>query len=646
MRKRFVFFLILLFQWTLYGQPLSRDTYLFVVNSNSKRNCPLYVDGCTVKNLSYKGNVLHFNLSVPKDMLVQQSVDDVRRYLSSRLIYHQENYLFTYLYDHLIDVSGGLSYDLQLVDQQKRPIDSSFSIFFTSGEYKTIINERKKTKPSDVKIWKARNEVRNYVRESNRQCPFAMDSYLTYSSVRDRNDRILFEILFNEHDGVNFSVVKNSRSVIEKKLVGVIKREKKLLLNCVTAGYGISWLYVDAKTQDSMDVFISKDRLKALYAQGENEKEATDAQMDAYMDSFVKNYVLINQATTDTTFGWISDGEYNDHILQFTMTTQKDSFEFEKTKEEMEVVRKLIALSFRLETEQILGEPDEYEGAIVTQAHFYEHLQGLRYYILEKGTHRGLELLFSKEEIRDVKVPDFGALTLYDQKMMYAKLLYTIDVYVKPKLPERVGNITIRNIQMIGSNMVVDAFLHRDVNTNTNDLKEILFRTFMLVYDYLWDDLRKLPLGIHFHAFTQQETNPLEIVVTPQEIAAIDDSNILSVEEALEILQNNVVENQERVQISKELVQDSLSLDKQYLTYHYTLQKDCGVGIKSYKENHFQYREILKANLMNLDVLGLDLLQICVLAERGLRYQIVDFKKKKVDFIFTVEDLKDILERR
>lgn len=229
---------------------------------------------------------------------------------------------------------------------------------------------------------------------------------------------------------------------------------------------------------------------------------------------------------------------------------------------------------------------------------------------------------------------------------MYAKLLYTIDVYVKPKLPERVGNITIRNIQMIGSNMVVDAFLHRDVNTNTNDLKEILFRTFMLVYDYLWDDLRKLPLGIHFHAFTQQETNPLEIVVTPQEIAAIDDSNILSVEEALEILQNNVVENQERVQISKELVQDSLSLDKQYLTYHYTLQKDCGVGIKSYKENHFQYREILKANLMNLDVLGLDLLQICVLAERGLRYQIVDFRKKKVDFIFTVEDLKDILERR
>lgn len=140
MKKILPLFLIVICQVTLLAQPLAQREYQLLVTSSSNKNCPLYDDGCLINNLTYKSNALHFNITVSEERLQQHSVDEVRKYLSERLTHRQEWHLFTYMYDHLTDVKGGLSYDFHLEDDNKQLTDSSFFIA-VSGDEENVIDE-------------------------------------------------------------------------------------------------------------------------------------------------------------------------------------------------------------------------------------------------------------------------------------------------------------------------------------------------------------------------------------------------------------------------------------------------------------------------------------------------------------------------
>lgn len=537
MKKRLLLFLILILQVTLFGQPLTRDNYLFLVNSSSKRNCPLYDDGCEINNMTYKSNVLHFNVTVPEKLLRGHSVDDVRKYLSERLIHRQEWYVFTYIYDHLTDVKGALSYDFRIADDNKQFTDSSFSICFTTEEYRAIKVARSKSNTADNKAWKARQEVELMVKEINRLCPKPIDSYLTMSSVSILGDKVAFVFVFKERDNVTFSTVKASRDNLERNIAKSFQAEKETFADIIYAGYGILYAYLDEQTKESFEIFFSNSRLKELLAQSKVATKATDAQMDAFMVEFAQRFLKSNQRNADSTTMWMTSGEYENRVLQFTMMANEDVYNFDLTPDELEVYKKSIAFSVRSDIENMLRIPEIYDGAIVALEHFYQHLKGVRLLILENNTHRGEEIFYTTDEL-----------------------------------------------------MTAEPFEIEEFEPDTMNSENAL--------------------------------DMLRVIVTETQTALLAEYESLGL--------------------------DSIALDEQYLTYYLAVPDnyDYANAIQEYVDNYASFKESMKQNWVNGDQNMMQLLLLCALARRGLRYQYSDGQGRKVEFIFSVEEIEEILEEQ
>lgn len=650
MKKGLLLLFLCFVQLALFGQPLTRDNYLFLVNSNSSRNCPMYDDGCTVKSLSYRSNVLHFNIVIPEKTLRGRLVEDVRTYLSERLTHRQEWYLFTYIYDHLTDVNGGLSYDFHLEDDNKHLTDSAFTIHFTSEEYRALKAARNKSNSADNKTWKARHEVQMYVDEMNRECPRATDAYLTCSSVSVLNDMVSLVFVFKEQGEVTFATVKAVRDRLEHNLVQNLKQNPRELGYFIQAGYALLYSYLDIDTKESMEIYFPLDKLKVLYAQSKNTTPATEAQLDAYMTEFAQRFVETTQLTADTTTGWISDGEYENRILQFTLSMQKDSFDLGRPSEELEVLKKTLAFALKMEMNRLLAVPDDYEGAVVTKDMFYQHLKGVRIVFLEKNTHRGMEAFYTTEEFLNLDAPSrtFKTDETSDHIIEYVAFSYAVEVYEKRYLPLGIDGDTMQHMQIQDEDLVIDVQVE-DVSTlDANALKNDLTQLILLTYDdEFWTQLTELGLGIRYRVRTAADSKPIEVYISNEELTSYYDSDTLNLDRALEILYEIVRNFQpEHYDAVDYISQDSIALNDQYVIYYYTVQEDNGLMMQSLRADSLLYKEEIKQNFASGNPLAVYMLQVCVAAHRGIQYQYIDSRNKRsrVVYTFRVEDLKRILD--
>lgn len=637
-------------QLALCGQPLSRNDYLFLINSSSNHNCPLYDDGCTVKSFSFRDNVLHFNLVIPEKTLRGRSVEDVRTYLSERLTHRQEWYIFTYIYDHLTDVNGSLSYDFHLEDDNEHLTDSSFTVYFTSEEYRALKAARNKSNSADNKTWKARHEVQMYVDEMNRECPHAMDAYLTCSSVSVVNGKVSLVFVFKEQGEVTFATVKSIRDRLEHNLAQNLKQNPRELQNFIQAGYSLMYSYLDVDNKESMEIYFPVEQLKVLYAQSKNTTPATEAQLDAYMAKFAQRFVETSQLTSDTTTGWISDGEYEDRILQFILSMQKDAFDVGRPSEELEVLKKTLAFALKMDMNRLLAVPDDYEGAVVTKDMFYQHLKGVRIVFLEKNTHRGMEAFYTTEEFLNLDPPSrtFKTDESSDHIIEYVAFSYAVEVYEKRYLPLGIDGDTMQHMQIQDEDLVIDVQVE-DVSTlDANALKNDLTQLILLTYDdEFWTQLTELGLGIRYRVRTAADSKPIEVYISNEELTSYYDSDTLNLDRALEILYEIVRNFQpEHYDAVDYISQDSIALNDQYVIYYYTVQEDNGLMMQSLRADSLLYKEEIKQNFASSNPLAVYMLQVCVAAHRGIQYQYIDSRNKRsrVVYTFSVEDLKRILD--
>lgn len=649
MKKRLLLFLMLILQVVLFAQPLSQREYQLLVTSNNKTNCPLYSDGCQVNSLSYKNNVLHFNIVIPEEHLQDYSVDDVRKYLSERLTHRQEGAFFTYMYDHLTDVKGGLSYDFHIEDDNKQLTDSSFSIRFSPEEYRTLKVARNKSNAADNKVWGARNNVQLMVKEINSRCPYSVDPYITFSSVSISGDMVIFLMVFNEQDDVTFSVVKEFRDNIESNLAKVVQSDEETYAEFIDGGYSIQYKYLDEKTKESFEITITKSRLEELLAQSEDATQATDAQMDAFMADFTRRYVRNNQLMTfDTTRMWMTSGEYENRILQFTMTANEGVYDLGMTPRELEVFKKTVAASFKKDFDKMLQTPEIYDGAIVTREHFYQHLQGVRLYVLEKNTHRGVELSYTTEELLNFDFPDDSYMpkVTNSRKSHYIEFNYIVESIAKERLPMNIGDDTLFNMQLVDGNLVMGVSLHSAEDIDTNEFKNEMFALFLSDFsESFWEVMLELELGICYQIHTSASSKPMEIRLSPEEVEGYSELDTLDSKTALKVLRGIVAEIQAQVHSEGEsLGIDSVSLDEKNLTFFIALLDDEENVMDEFEDEYTSFKELIRQELLVDDEDFKYALQLCIYANMGFRYCFFDSHGRKVDFIFSVEEIEGLLE--
>lgn len=157
--------------------------------------------------------------------------------------------------------------------------------------------------------------------------------------------------------------------------------------------------------------------------------------------------------------------------------------------------------------------------------------------------------------------------------------------------------------------------------------------------------IRKCHLGLTYLVSFKDTTGKTEVVYTPEEISDIFSQEVPK-ERVLKYFRDLVKEVNETfpTTVDRHMRVDSMSIDKGYMQYHYTVFEDKNFNIKMLRKNI----EALKANTVNvmMDANSSLFLIItgCSIMDYGLIFRFVSStnKRKHVDVVFTPDEVNEI----
>ncbi len=157
--------------------------------------------------------------------------------------------------------------------------------------------------------------------------------------------------------------------------------------------------------------------------------------------------------------------------------------------------------------------------------------------------------------------------------------------------------------------------------------------------------IKRCHLGLTYFVSFKDTTGKTEVVYTPEEISDIFSQEVPK-ERVLKYFHNLVKEVNETfpTTVDRHMRVDSMSIDKGYMQYHYTVFEDKNFNIKMLRKNI----EALKANTVNvmMDANSSLFLIItgCSIMDYGLIFRFVSStnKRKHVDVVFTPDEVNEI----
>lgn len=157
--------------------------------------------------------------------------------------------------------------------------------------------------------------------------------------------------------------------------------------------------------------------------------------------------------------------------------------------------------------------------------------------------------------------------------------------------------------------------------------------------------IKRCHLGLTYLVSFKDTTGKTEVVYTPEEISDIFSQEVPK-ERVLKYFRDLVKEVNETfpTTVDRHMRVDSMSIDKGYMQYHYTVFEDKNFNIKMLRKNI----EALKANTVNvmMDANSSLFLIItgCSIMDYGLIFRFVSStnKRKHVDVVFTPDEVNEI----
>ncbi len=161
--------------------------------------------------------------------------------------------------------------------------------------------------------------------------------------------------------------------------------------------------------------------------------------------------------------------------------------------------------------------------------------------------------------------------------------------------------------------------------------------------------IRRCHLGLTYFVSFKDTAGGTEVVYTPEEISDIFSQKV-SKERVLKYFRDVLKEVNKSfpATIDRYMRIDSMTINKGYLLYHYTVFEDKNYNIKMLKKNS----AALKANTINVMLEDNSSLYLnitgCSIMNYGLIFRFVSStnKRKHVDIVFTPEEIDEIEEHR
>lgn len=643
----------------MHAQPIDREMFAKVVGMNSKRNCPMWVDGVTVEKLTYSPGILHFHITAEEDVLMDMSTSELKELCADRLRYRLEHTYFNYLYSHLGDINGGVAYDVTI-----KGTDSAFTIRYTPQEMRQIWADRSKPAYKDGDRWDARLTLQIDLYSSNRHSadnPVAPGQTIFRDSIYIANETLTF--LFHTINDAFFNNLKEKQKTITEDLRYDFIRDADLLEEVVATEYAVRFLYVNTSRTDSLSIEFTPEELEQLLETAEELAPANESQMEAFMKESAKvmldNFEPFDSAEENK----LVSADFKDGIYLFVFSTPENTMNYNMTPNEQDIVKKTLISVMKTTIEEAFETPEIWNSVIITKESFLNQMKGVRVLYMEENTRRTNDIYITTEEIVNGKLMATSMDSLTREKVVEQMLpeIYAnnVEKYSRENLPVKTGGVTMERIHYDGETLHIycnidSVSAHK---LNTTDLKTILQNQIASSRgeENFYDPLVSLNGGVLFHYRIQETDNTLEIYFSPAEVREIMSMENYSEEQQAKIeLENLVVSTnlQCPYQLDESMRLDSAGLDNGRFVYYYT------ITAYAPEVSTNTMRDWMRTQLAESEDEGVQyLIQLCVKTGTALSYryflskQEEPSRKKKnekelkpaMEIWFTVDELRAML---
>jgi len=562
----------------LLAQPIDREMFAKVVGMNSKRNCPMWVDGVTVEKLTYSPGILHFHITAEEDVLMDMSTSELKELCADRLRYRLEHTYFNYLYSHLGDINGGVAYDVTI-----KGTDSAFTIRYTPQEIRQIWADRTKPAYKDGDRWDARLTLQIDIYSSNRHSadnPVAPGQTIFRDSTYITHETLTF--LFHTINDAFFNNLKEKQKTITEDLRYDFIRDADLLEEVVATEYAVRFLYVNTSRTDSLSIEFTPEELEQLLETAEELAPANESQMEAFMKESAKvmldNFEPFDSAEENK----LVSADFKDGIYLFVISTPENTMNYNMTPNEQDIVKKTLISVMKTTIEEAFETPEIWNSVIITKESFLNQMKGVRVLYMEENTRRTNDIYITTEEIVNGKLIATSMDSLTREKVVEQMLpeIYAnnVEKYSKENLPVKTGGVTMERIHYDGETLHIycniDSVSAHKLNTTA--LKTILQNQIASSRggENFYDPLVSLNGGVLFHYRIQETDNTLEIYFSPAEVREIMSMENYSEEQQAKMeLENLVVSTnlQCPYQLDESMRLDSAGLDDGRFVYYYTI---------------------------------------------------------------------------
>jgi len=642
----------------LRAQPIDREMFAKVVGMNSKRNCPMWVDGVTVEKLTYSPGVLHFHITAEEDVLMGMGISELKELCADRLRYRLEHTYFNYLYSHLGDINGGVAYDVKI-----KETDSTFTIRYTPQEMRHIWADRSKPAYKDGEKWGARLSLQIDVYSSNRHSsdnPAPPGQNILRDSIFIDNETLTFH--FHSINDAIFNDRKERQKEITEQLRDNFLTDEDLLENLVETEYAVRFIYVNTSRTDSFSIWLTPEELELLLETAEELTPANDSQMEAFMKESAKvmleNYEPFDSADQNE----LVSADFKDGIFLFVISTPENTTNYNMTPNEQGIVKNTLISVLKTTIEEAFETPDIWNSVIITKEMFLNHLKGVRVLYMEENTRRTNDIYISREEIVNGKLMATSMDSLTREKVVEQMLpeIYANEVekYSRENLPVNTGTVTMERMHYDGETLhfycnIDSASIHK---LDTKALKTILRNQIASTRgsENFYDPLIPLNGGVLFHYRIQETDSTLEIYFSPAKVGEIMSMENYSEEQQAKIeLENLVVSTnlQCPYQLDEGMRLDSVGIDNGRFVYYYTFTA-FAPEVSTNIMRDWMRNQLVESEDESVKYL----IQLCVKTGTALSYryflskQEAPSRKKKnektlkpaMEIWFTVDELRDL----
>lgn len=624
-----VAFLLLITAGTATAQSYDAETFAREVAQNSERNCPKSLNGVIVDSIFYHNDYLHFGVTMEDIFMFGRDTAELKTYFANLLRYRYDTPEFKELYVHLVELGGGLSYDMTL-DSSRR----YFVLQYSPEEIRQIWADRTKPEYQDSARWSARHDVFIELYMENRftfSRRSSDEEFMSIDTVRQDGETVTYDISVADP---NFRDAEQDRDTYRRNWESILlfgDGNHSFLTMFVDAGYDLRIIYENVSRTDSFHIHFPYDTLLQMLDKADRITVADDELMEKYMEvSIQKETEYWKQEVNDSPEMYKSAdvGYQNRHVL-ITLTVREGTMNFNMAPDEYQSTKNLFATLLRDGIETSLDAPYFItDSVVVTLEKFYQYIEGYRLLFLEENTRKAIDIILTMDEIKNAKLPvlsaDENTLDKVHEQFLAEQFVRDLAKFNREDCPLPSGIMTIDSLTYDFE----DLHFHCSIDSafelkGDTIVKQALQKQFAFAKSEspILKTLVQLHGGLKVHYYVPAKDTTVTISFPYDEILELfaTDESLTETDQARLAL-NSIIENANRnlpVLIDYLTRLDSMYLEGESLVYHYTILNQFELLKKNIDAMNWAIRSRFATNDAEIQYL----LLVCVRSGYGICYR-------------------------